>query len=156
MHFDILGTISQVETFATGSGIREITRLRRLYGRGRWRSARASPAFDWPMARSISLKYTGMKPPASGGRNSRSSTYFDAEIMAKAQAKQLVVCVNNDGYLASLERRKIYVALRDSDAEKHGLMRIVDESGDDYLYPRAFFRAIALPQAVRKAVFAAA
>ena len=76
--------------------------------------------------------------------------------MAKAQAKQLVVCVNNDGYLASLERRKIYVALRDSDAEKHGLMRIVDESGDDYLYPRAFFRAIALPQAVRKAVFAAA
>ena len=76
--------------------------------------------------------------------------------MAKAQAKQLVVCVNNDGYLASLERRKIYVALRDGDAEKHGLIRIVDESGDDYLYPKAFFRAIALPQAVRKAVLAAA
>ena len=76
--------------------------------------------------------------------------------MAKAQAKQLVVCVNNDGYLASLERRKIYVALRDADAEKHGLIRIVDESGDDYLYPKAFFRTIALPQAVRKAVLAAA
>jgi len=55
--------------------------------------------------------------------------------MAKAQTKQLVVCVNNAGYLASLERRKIYVALRDADAEKHGLTRIVDESGDDYLYP---------------------
>ena len=76
--------------------------------------------------------------------------------MAKAQAKQLVVCVNNDGYLASLERRKIYVALRDADAENHGLIRIVDESGDDYLYPKAFFRTIALPQAVRKAVLAAA
>ena len=76
--------------------------------------------------------------------------------MAKPQAKQLVVCVNNDGYLAALERRKIYVALRDADAEKHGLIRIVDESGDDYLYPKAFFRAIALPQAVRKAVLAAA
>ena len=37
MHFEILGAISQVETFATGSGIREIARLRRLYGRGRWR-----------------------------------------------------------------------------------------------------------------------
>jgi hypothetical protein len=37
MHFEILGEISQVETFAAGSGIREITRLRRLYGRGRWR-----------------------------------------------------------------------------------------------------------------------
>jgi hypothetical protein len=37
MHFEILGAISQVETFAMGSGIREIARLRRLYGRGRWR-----------------------------------------------------------------------------------------------------------------------
>ena len=76
--------------------------------------------------------------------------------MAKAQAKQLVVCVENDGYPASLEKRKIYVALRDLEAEKLDLLRIVDESGDDYLYPKAFFRSIALPQAVRRAVLAAA
>jgi len=76
--------------------------------------------------------------------------------MAKPQAKQLVVCVSNEGYLASLEKRKIYVALRDADAEKHGLLRIVDESGEDYLFPKTFFRSIALPQAVRKAVLAAA
>jgi hypothetical protein len=37
MHFEILGEISDTETFATGSGIREIARLRRVYGRGRWR-----------------------------------------------------------------------------------------------------------------------
>ena len=37
MHFEILGGISDVETFATGSGIREIARLRKVYGRGRWR-----------------------------------------------------------------------------------------------------------------------
>jgi hypothetical protein len=41
-------------------------------------------------------------------------------------------------------------------AEKHGLLRVVDEPGDDYLYPKGFFRSIALPQAVRKAVLAAA
>jgi hypothetical protein len=76
--------------------------------------------------------------------------------MARPQTKQLVVCINNDGYLASLELRKIYVALRDAEAEKHSLIRIVDESGEDYLYPKALFRAIALPQAVRKAVLAAA
>jgi hypothetical protein len=75
--------------------------------------------------------------------------------MAKTRAKQLVVCIDNDGYPASLEKRKIYVALRDAVAEKHGLLRIVDESGEDYLYPRAFFRSIALPQAVRRAVLAA-
>ena len=76
--------------------------------------------------------------------------------MAKSQAKQLVVCVNNEGYPASLEKRKIYLTLRDAEAEKHGLLRIVDESGEDYLYPKTFFRSIALPQAVRKAVLAAA
>jgi hypothetical protein len=76
--------------------------------------------------------------------------------MTKAQAKQLVVCIDNDGYAASLEKRKIYLALRDTEAEKHGLLRIVDESGEDYLYPKTFFRAIVLPQGVRKAVLAAA
>jgi hypothetical protein len=76
--------------------------------------------------------------------------------MAKPQSKQLVVCVDNEGYAASLEKRKIYVALRDPAAEKHDLLRIIDESGDDYLYPKMLFRSIALPQAVRKAVLAAA
>ncbi|MFZ1921486.1 MAG: hypothetical protein WB868_09970 [Xanthobacteraceae bacterium] len=75
--------------------------------------------------------------------------------MAKSQSKQLVVCVNNEGYPASLEKRKIYLALRDLTAEKHGLIRVIDESGEDYLYPKALFRTIALPQAVKKAVIAA-
>jgi hypothetical protein len=76
--------------------------------------------------------------------------------MAKTQAKRLIVCVNNEGYPVSLERRKIYVALRDAAAEKQGLLRIVDESGEDYLYPKAFFRVIALPQSIKRAVLSAA
>jgi hypothetical protein len=75
--------------------------------------------------------------------------------MTKTQAKQLVVCVDNDGYAVSLEKRKIYVALRDVAAEKHNILRIIDESGEDYLYPKAFFRATALPLAVKRAVLAA-
>ena len=75
--------------------------------------------------------------------------------MAKPPSRQLVVCIDNDGYPASLERRKIYIALRDPAAEKHSLLRVIDESGEDYMYPRGFFRAIALPQAIRKAVLAA-
>jgi hypothetical protein len=75
--------------------------------------------------------------------------------MTKTQAKQLVVCVDNDGYTVSLEKRKIYVSLRDAAAEKHGMLRIVDESGEDYLYPKTFFRTIALPLAVKRAVLAA-
>jgi hypothetical protein len=76
--------------------------------------------------------------------------------MNRATAKRLVVCIENDGYPASLERRKIYVALRDDAAGKHGLVRVIDESGDDYLYPNRFFRPIHLPQTVKRAVLAAA
>jgi hypothetical protein len=76
--------------------------------------------------------------------------------MRKPQAKQLVVCIKNAGYVASLEKRKIYVAFRDTAADKHGLIRVVDESGEDYLYPKVFFHPIALPQSLKKAVLAAA
>ena len=76
--------------------------------------------------------------------------------MAKPPSKQLVVCIDNEACAASLEKRKIYVALRDPAAEKHDLLRVIDESGDDYLYPKMFFRAIALPHAIKKAVLAAA
>ena len=75
--------------------------------------------------------------------------------MTKARTKQLVVCIDNEGYAVSLEKRKIYIALPDASAEKLGMLRIIDESGEDYLYPRAFFRSIALPQAVKRAVLAA-
>jgi hypothetical protein len=69
---------------------------------------------------------------------------------------QLVVCVGNEGYAASLEPRKIYVSLRDAEAEKHGMLRVVDESGEDYLFPKALFRPIELTPSVKKAVLAAA
>jgi hypothetical protein len=60
------------------------------------------------------------------------------------------------GLSPSLEKRKIYVAVPDLGAEKHGLLRVLDESGDSYLYPKVLFRPIALPQSVAKAVLAAA
>lgn len=68
---------------------------------------------------------------------------------------QFVVCVKNEGYAASLELRKIYQVVVDSRAEEHGLIRVIDESGEDYLYPVEYFAAIELPQAVEK-VFALA
>jgi hypothetical protein len=150
MRFEILGEISNVETFAAGSGIREIARLRRMYGRGRWRK-RKGIANVRLMDGSVRVAELHWYEASAIGRKE-----FEIRRMSKKQAKHLVVCVENDGYAASLEKRKIYVAIPDADGEKHGLLRIIDESGEDYLYPKAFFRAIALPQAVRKAVFAAA
>jgi hypothetical protein len=71
-------------------------------------------------------------------------------------ARKLVVCLDNEGYEASLERRKIYVSIPDAPAEKLGLIRVIDESGEDYPYAKGAFREISLPQSLRRAVMLAA
>lgn len=74
--------------------------------------------------------------------------------MKTTSSEQLVICLDNEGYAASLERRKIYVTLPDEEAEKRGLVRVIDESGEDYLYPKSSFSPITPPQALKKAVLA--
>jgi len=63
-----------------------------------------------------------------------------------------VVCVDNDGYEASLERRKIYSAVADSSAARVGMVRVVDESGEDYLFPKECFADIKVPPGLAKAL----
>jgi hypothetical protein len=70
--------------------------------------------------------------------------------MARAP-RRLVICLDNSGYEVSLERRKIYVAIPDAEAARHGRIRVVDESGDDYLYPEERFVEAELPQATHSA-----
>jgi len=72
------------------------------------------------------------------------------------RASEFAVCVRNEGYEAALELRKIYQVIPDAAAERHHLVRVIDESGEDYLYPRDFFLPIALPKPVEKAVLAVA
>jgi hypothetical protein len=62
--------------------------------------------------------------------------------------KCFVVCVKNDDYEGALELRKIYEVLEDLDAEPHDLMRVLDESGEDDLYPRDWFVPIELPHSL--------
>ena len=75
--------------------------------------------------------------------------------MARA-SKGLVVCINNEGYSVSLERRKLYVTMPDTEATKREQLRVIDESGEDYLYPQEFFVAVELPQSLRRRVLQAA
>ncbi len=63
-----------------------------------------------------------------------------------------VVCVKNQDYPASLEVGKIYRSLPDAGATKHGLLRVIDESTEDYLYPDAFFLPIELTAEIEKAL----
>lgn len=68
---------------------------------------------------------------------------------------EFAICVDNRGYEVSLEMRKLYEVLTDSDAEKHGQIRVIDESGEDYLYPATAFSRVSLPESVIERVFSA-
>lgn len=63
-----------------------------------------------------------------------------------------VICIGNKEYSTSLELMKIYEVIEDEEARTQGLIRIVDESGEDYLYPQSYFIQIDLPQPVRQAL----
>ena len=66
--------------------------------------------------------------------------------MTTKASPQFVVCLKNNGYEASLEPRKIYQVLSDKEAESHKMIRVIDESGEDYLFPVSLFSPISLPQ----------
>lgn len=70
----------------------------------------------------------------------------------KINLDRFVVCIKNTGYPASLELYKIYQVLPDEDAAVDGDLRIVDESGEDYLYPADFFIPIEVPHEVERAL----
>jgi hypothetical protein len=70
----------------------------------------------------------------------------------KRTEAEFAVCVKNKGYAASLELGKLYQVVSDEAAAKLKQIRVVDESGVDYLYPEQYFVAVRLPQSAEKAV----
>ena len=69
-----------------------------------------------------------------------------------ATGRQFAVCIRNEGHEESLELRKIYEVLGDVLGESHGMIRVIDEEEEDYLYPREWFLPIELPEKVEHAV----
>ncbi|MBZ0111901.1 MAG: DUF4832 domain-containing protein [Thermoanaerobaculia bacterium] len=61
-----------------------------------------------------------------------------------------VLCIENTGYPASLEPRKIYQTVEDVEANQQGLLRVIDESGEDYLFPASHFIPVVLPKAAEQ------
>ncbi len=96
----------------------------------------------------------GTKLTVSDGGSSRSSSRFWTEEMKKRGRPRVrfAVCVKNKGYEASLEVGKLYRMIPDLNAARHGYLRIVDESGEDYGYSADRFLAIDLPKPVERAL----
>ncbi len=71
------------------------------------------------------------------------------------QTSQFALCLNNEGYPASLEVGKLYRVIPDEEAAGHGYLRIVDESGEDYAFTADRFRLVRLPTDVEEALLVA-
>ena len=96
------------------------------------------------------MKHTASAKKSSSGRDTSTRR------RKSAARRRFAVCVRNDGYEASLERNKIYTVLADEDAARDGDLRVVDESGEDYLFSADRFVAIEVPAAVRASLVKAA
>ena len=70
----------------------------------------------------------------------------------RRKTEGFAVCLRSAGYTASLEPRKLYPVLRDPDAEANDLIRVIDESGEDYLYPARLFQKLILPVELQRAL----
>jgi len=104
------------------------------------------------MVRYGELSCIGTKRTELGERKSESNACGSKQL--NKRVNEFVVCVRNEGYEVSLELRKIYQAIQDTGAASHHLLRVIDESGEDYLYPQNFFLPIELPKAVERALLA--
>ena len=101
----------------------------------------------------VLLNYTGTKLMASDARTSKESdTWIKTMKQVKKPALKFVVCIDNKNYAASLELHKIYRVLPDDDAAADGDLRVIDESGEDYLYSAERFVPISIPDAVQKSL----
>ena len=68
------------------------------------------------------------------------------------KAQGFAVCLENAGFGASLEVRKLYPVVADPDTEANGLIRVIDESGEDYVYPARMFQKLTLPAEIQRAL----
>ena len=66
------------------------------------------------------------------------------------ETKQFAICIQNGEYAGTLELRKVYELIQDSDAATRNYVRVIDESGEDYLYPRSWFVEVSVPEGVEQ------
>jgi hypothetical protein len=92
-----------------------------------------------------------MKRTGSAKKISNGSVSSIKRQLARGRVK-FFVCVDNDGYDISLQRSKVYVAVPDARAARDGYLRIIDETGEDYLFEKECFVEVALPATARQAV----
>jgi hypothetical protein len=149
--FEIISPIENIEIIAVGSGIRDVERLRKIHESGRWRKLKGRAIVRLEEGFECEAEYNGTKRMASTKGKLKSRNYLNKFMNTKTK---FVVCIENKNYPASLEFGKIYRAIEDEKAARHKMIRVIDESREDYLYAENSFVPIELPQLAEDAFMA--
>lgn len=151
MKYEVIDKIEPIEVIATGKSIREISRLNRIYGRGRWRKLKGITKVRFEDGRVCKADVRlGMKHTELEKKGLKSNKFLTNR--KATEMKKFAICINNEGHEVSLERWKVYELITDEKASAYGQARVIDESGEDYLYPYDFFVRIDLPELVQEAM----
>lgn len=124
-------------------------RLRKLYGGVRWRKLKGIAEVRLPNGTRRLAEVHWYESHGVGRKEFKIKLFFEGLAMQKSA--RFAICVRNVGVPASLELRKVYRLVADAAAASQGLVRVVDESGEDYLYPDTFFVPIEVPKAAVRA-----
>lgn len=153
--FEIIGSIRDIETIASGTGVRDRPHLWRRFGRDHWRKMKGIAEVRYP-DRSVWL---GRATLVRSARHRKTAAKSKAAAVPAVNGRRpkFVICVDPGEYAeVDLDLGKVYEALpTEKDAREHGMIRVVDNSGEDYLFPAKRFVDVKLPKAAREAVLRA-
>ena len=138
MDFQVIGTIEHIEVIASGHGIRNLSRLNKYYGKANWRKMKGFAKVCLANRTVLDAEVHWYEAHGDWKEGNKNQEVF-------IMKRHFQICVSNVGYEASLETRKVYEVISDAKAESHHQIRIIDESGEDYLYPARCFAPIRIP-----------
>jgi hypothetical protein len=154
VYFEVVGRIRNVETIAVGGRIRDIMRLRKQFGPGRWRKMKGIADIRLADGTIRPAEVHWYEAHGVGRRKMKVKQFLDWKVVATPRKRiHFALCIDNKD-AEDLEKGKVYQVLTDPAAKRSGFVRVIDESKEDYLYPESYFAPIDLPSEVKKALLA--
>src|SRR2546425_13054655 len=154
-NFQIIGSHENVQIIAIKHSIRDLKFLERMYGQGRWRKLKGIAKVQLENGR-IRLAEMHWYEARHRQTPDENQEIFGLTMKDQDPNHRIAICVDDTDYEMSLERRKVYPILPDADAERDDYVRIIDETGEDYLFPASRFVFLTVPTEVEAAVLAKA
>ena len=156
MNFEVVGTVTQIESIAAGRSVRILPLLKKRYGKGRWRKLKGIANVRLSDG-TIRLAEVHCCEAHGIGKKKMRITLSRLKLMSRRRspAAKFAVCIQSDD-ADLLTPRMIYRVLPDDSAAKSNYVRVIDNEGEHYLYPAGYFMFLDLPREVERALLEAA